>query len=86
MFPELKPYLTALVIPPALLLILILLGSLFIASRPKLARRITVLSVCLVWLLSTNAFSVWLHDQVIPEYSTISAKDLKEKSPGHRSS
>ena len=80
MFPELKPYLTALVMPPASLLILILLGSLFIASRPKLARRVIILSVCLLWLLSTNSFSVWLHDQVIAEYPTINATDLKEKN------
>jgi uncharacterized SAM-binding protein YcdF (DUF218 family) len=80
MLSELKPYLTAIVMPPASLLILILLGTMFVASRPKLARRVIVLSVCLLWLLSTNTFSVWLHDQAIPEYQTISATDLKEKN------
>lgn len=80
MLPELKPYLTAVVMPPASLLILILAGSLLIKSNAKLARRIILSSVAVLWLVSTNVFSVWLHNQVIPEYPTVTAALLKEKS------
>jgi uncharacterized SAM-binding protein YcdF (DUF218 family) len=80
MLPELKPYLTAVVMPPASLLILILAGSLLIKSNAKLARRIILGSAAALWLLSTNVFSVWLHNQVVPEYPTVTAALLKEKS------
>lgn len=80
MLPELKPYLTAVVMPPASLLILIVLGSLLIKSNAKLARRIILSCVALLWLLSTNGFSVWLHNLVIPEFPPVSAQVLKEKS------
>ena len=80
MLPELKPYLTAIVMPPASLLILIVLGSLLIKSNAKLARRIILSCAAVLWLLSTSGFSVWLHNLVIPEYPTVSAEVLKEKS------
>jgi len=80
MLPELKPYLTALALPPTSLLIFIFIGALLISSKPKLAKRIIFFSVTTIWLLSTNAFSVWFHNQVIPEYPLVTAKDLKEKS------
>jgi uncharacterized SAM-binding protein YcdF (DUF218 family) len=80
MLPELKPYLTALALPPTSLLVLIFLGAFLIRSKPKLAKRIIFFSVTTIWLLSTNAFSVWFYNQVIPEYPLVTAKDLKEKS------
>lgn len=80
MLPELKPYLSALALPPASFLILMLFGAWLIMRNPKLARRVVVLSVVSLWVLSTNAFSVWLHDQVIPEYPQITASELKGKS------
>jgi len=80
MLPELKPYLTAVVMPPASLLILIVLGSLLIKLNAKLARRIILSCATLLWLLSTNWFSVWLNNLVIPEYPPVSAEVLKEKS------
>ena len=80
MLPELKPYLTALALPPASLLVLIFIGALLISSKPKLAKRIIFFSVTTIWLLSTNTFSVWFHNQVIPEYPLVTPKDLKEKS------
>ena len=80
MLPELKPYLTAVVMPPASLLILLVLGSLLIKSNARLARRIILSCVAALWLLSTNVFSVWLHNQVVPEYPTVKAALLKEKS------
>jgi uncharacterized SAM-binding protein YcdF (DUF218 family) len=80
MLPELKPYLTAIVMPSASLLILIVVGSLLINKNPKLARRIILSCVAVLWLISTNGFSVWLHNAVIPEYPTVKAELLKEKS------
>jgi uncharacterized SAM-binding protein YcdF (DUF218 family) len=80
MLPELKPYLTALALPPTSLLIFILIGALLIRSNPKLAKRIIFFSVTTIWLISTNAFSVWFHNQVIPEYPLVTAIDLEEKS------
>jgi uncharacterized SAM-binding protein YcdF (DUF218 family) len=80
MLPELKPYLTAVVMPPASLLILILAGSLLIKLNARLARLINLSSVAVLWLLSTNVLSVWLHNQVVPEYPTVTAALLKEKS------
>jgi len=80
MFPELKPYLTAVVMPQASLLILVIAGSLLVKSNAKLARRIILSSVAALWLLSTNWFSVWLHDKVIPDYPTVSAQVLEQRS------
>jgi uncharacterized SAM-binding protein YcdF (DUF218 family) len=80
MLPELKPYLSALALPPASLLIMTLLGAWLIRRSPKLARRVVVLSVVSLWVLSTNTFSVWLHGQVIPAYPHVTARDLKDKS------
>ena len=80
MLPELKPYLTALALPPASLLLLILIGALLISSKPKLVKRVIFLAVTALWLLSTNAFSVWIHNQMIPEYQLVTAKDLKDRS------
>jgi uncharacterized SAM-binding protein YcdF (DUF218 family) len=77
---ELKPYLTALALPPASLLVLILIGALFISSKPKLAKRVIFFAVTALWLLSTNIFSVWIHNQVIPEYELVTANDLKDRS------
>ncbi len=78
--PELKPYLTAIALPPTSLLVLTLLGAWLIRSKPKLAKTIILSSVTCLWLLSTYAFSVWLHNMVIPEYPLVSTKDLKDKN------
>jgi len=80
MLLELKPYLTAVMMPPASLLILMFLGSLLIKSNARLARRIIVSCVAALWLLSTNVFSVWLHNHVVPDYPTVVAEVLKQRS------
>ena len=80
MFPELKPYLTALALPPASFLILMLFGTRLLRSRPTLAKRVVVFSAVSLGVLSTNVFSVWLHNQVIPDYPQVTAIDLKDKS------
>jgi len=80
MLSELKPYLTAIALPPTSLLILLFIGALLIRSKPKLAKNIIFFSASTIWLVSTNVFSVWFHNQVIHEYPLVTAKDLKEKS------
>ena len=80
MFPELKPYLTALALPPASFLVLIFIGALLIKSKPKLAKRVIFFSVTAFWLISTNTFSVWIYNQVIPKYELVNAKNLKDRS------
>jgi len=80
MLSVLKPYITALALPPASLLLLIFIGAFLIGSKPRLAKRVIFFAVTTSWLLSTNAFSVWMHNQVIPEYQLVSGKDLKNKS------
>ena len=80
MHPELKPYLTAIALPPTSLLVLLFIGALLIRSKPKLAKNIIFFSASTIWLVSTNVFSVWFHNQVIHEYPFVTAKDLKEKS------
>lgn len=80
MFPELKPYLTAFVMPLTSLLLMMLIAALLFHKRPKFARWIIVISVTLLWLFSTNAFSVWLHNKVIPTYPPVSSKYLKDDS------
>lgn len=80
MFPELKPYLTAIVLPPTSLLVIILIGALLVRSRPRLARRLIFLATASLWLLSTSAFSLWLHNSVIPDYPLLTAIDLKNRS------
>lgn len=80
MFPELKPYLTALAMPSASLILLILLGSILINKNAKLARRLILSPTAALWLLSTNGFAVWFHDTVIPPYPPVSAQVLKDNS------
>jgi uncharacterized SAM-binding protein YcdF (DUF218 family) len=80
MLPELKPYLTALALPPASLLAIILIGALLVTSKPRLARRLVLLAATSLWLLSTSACSVWLHSQFVPNYPLITAKDLRSNS------
>ena len=80
MLPELKPYLTALALPPASLLVIILIGALLVTSKPKISRHLILLAVTSLWLLSTSAFSVWLHSRFMPNYPLITAKDLRNNS------
>ena len=55
-----KPVLSALVLPPLPLLLLILVGARLMFRRRLLAWGLIVLSCCGLWVLSTPAFSKWL--------------------------
>jgi uncharacterized SAM-binding protein YcdF (DUF218 family) len=68
MLGEIKPYLTALAMPPTSLLLGVLAGVIWSAWRPRLGRALALCSAALLWLLSTPAFSVWLSHQMLQQY------------------
>lgn len=74
---ELKPILTALVLPPAAPLLLALLG-LLLATRKKAAGLFLVFAAtALLWLVSCNAVAVWLAQNILPQYAPVSVVALK---------
>lgn len=84
---ELKPLLTALILPPSSPLLLVLLGLALAwpCQRPRKAARLgAVLSlagVALLWLLSCHAVAVWLSRQALPQVAALppqAAATLKE--------
>jgi uncharacterized SAM-binding protein YcdF (DUF218 family) len=77
MLSELKPYVTTIILPPASLLVIILIGGSFIRGKPWLAKLLIHLAVTALWLFSTSGFSVWLHSKVIPEYPLITENYFK---------
>jgi len=60
---SLKPFLTALVLPPVPWLLLMLLGLRWIRLRPRLGRTAIVAGVVLIWLSTCMAPARWLHGQ-----------------------
>ena len=73
---ELKPILTALVLPPAGPLLLALLGVL-VGTRRRLAGAIVVLAgVALLWFLSCNAVAVGLARNLLPQVEPIARAQL----------
>lgn len=76
-FGELKPLLTALVLPPTSPLLLILLGLALAwprgASRARLRRGLglALLGGVLLWLLSCHAVAVWLGRQALPQVTAL---------------
>jgi uncharacterized SAM-binding protein YcdF (DUF218 family) len=73
----LKPVLTALVLPPASLLLLIGLG-LLLAARKKAAGLLLVFAAAtMLWLLSCHAVAVWLALNLLPQYPPLPVATLK---------
>lgn len=74
---ELKPLLTALVLPPSSPLLLALLGLALAwpRQRPHRAARVgaalALLGVLLLWLLSCHAVAVWLGRHALPQVSAL---------------
>ena len=77
---SLKPYLTALLMPPASLLLLIalclLLQICWPRFRPRLVRSMAGISLVLLWLLSTQAVAVWLAPVLLPSYAPLNLAKL----------
>ena len=77
MLSELKPYITALVFSPTLLLLGIALGIFLSGKRPKLGQSVIIFSTAILWIFATPAFSIWLSLNLVKQYQPISAEDLK---------
>ncbi len=82
--PSWKPLLSALVQPPASLLLLILLGLWLMRRRPRLGGGLIVLSTAGLWLMCCVATAHWLQDAVLrppPALSTVQVRALM-RGPG----
>jgi uncharacterized SAM-binding protein YcdF (DUF218 family) len=67
-FGELRPLLTALVLPPVLPLLLVLFGLLLAAARRRGAGLALALAgTALLWLLSCHAVAVFLAEALLPQ-------------------
>jgi uncharacterized SAM-binding protein YcdF (DUF218 family) len=77
MFPELKPYITAIVFAPTLLLICIALGIWLSSKQPKLGKSLAIFSTALLWVFSTPAFNVWLSHNLLTLYKPTTPHELK---------
>jgi uncharacterized SAM-binding protein YcdF (DUF218 family) len=82
MFPELKPYLTALIMPPMSFLILIFFGALFLSTKRnhKRGKTLVIVSTLVLALLSSSPVAVWLNKQLLsnsPELDLLEVKTFK---------
>ena len=84
MLAELKPYLTALVMPPASMIILLILGWLMLDSKKYMARgkSFIVLGTLGLGLLSSSNVAVWLNDHLLDPYPMVSAPQLLQAQAG----
>jgi uncharacterized SAM-binding protein YcdF (DUF218 family) len=74
---ELKPILTALLLPPASLLFLVFFGLLLAARRKAAGLVLIFLAAAALWLLSCHAVSVWLAHNLLPQPAPVTAATLK---------
>ena len=79
MLSELKPYITAIVFSPTLLLLGIALGLWLSSKKPKLGKSLAVFSTALLWIFSTSAFNVWLSHNLLTQYKPATAQELKAR-------
>ena len=77
MFLQLKPYITAIVFSPTLLLLCIALGLWLSSKQPKLGKSLAIFSTALLWIFSTPAFSLWLSHNLLTQYKPITVQELK---------
>jgi uncharacterized SAM-binding protein YcdF (DUF218 family) len=75
---ELKPVLTALILPPAAPLLLALLGVLLATKRRTAGLLVAVAGLVLAWLLSTNGMAVLLAPRLMPRIATVQPQDLQD--------
>ncbi len=72
-FAFFKPWLTVLALPPAVGLLIILLGmGLMSRYRSRLGTGIALFGVGLTWLLACNGFAVLMAQYLMPQYDSIS--------------
>jgi len=75
-FGELKPLLTALVLPPAAPLLLALLGLLLGWRKKAAGTVLTLAALGSLWLLSCNAVAIWLSQALLPPVAPLTATSL----------
>ena len=76
MLSELKPYITAIVFSPALLLLGIAFGLWLSNKKAKLGKSVAILATSLLWIFSTPAFNFWLSHKLLTQYQPTTAKEL----------
>lgn len=74
---ELKPVLTALVLPPAGPLLLALLGVLIATRRRRLGLAVATLAIATAFLLGTNAVALLLAPHLMPDVRAAQPQDLQ---------
>ena len=77
MLSELKPYITAIVFSPTLLLLGMAFGLWLSSKKPKLGKSLAVFSTALLWIFSTPAFNVWLSHNLIMQYKPATAQEIR---------
>ena len=76
----LKPLLTALVMPPASLLALALLGLLLAFRHRRSGLLLSALAICLLWWISCHGTAVWLARSLLPQFSPLSIAQLRQEN------
>ena len=79
MLSQLKPYITAIVFSPTLLLLAIAFGVLISSKKPKLGKSVSIFSITLLWIFSTPAFNVWLSHNLLTQHKPTTTQELKAK-------
>lgn len=84
MLSQLKPYLTALIMPPMSLILMILMGLLlgFSKKHVKKAKALTTFGVLALALLSSTPISVWLSEHLLPPTQELQWRELQRFNPG----
>jgi uncharacterized SAM-binding protein YcdF (DUF218 family) len=84
MLAELKPYLTALVMPPCSLILLMILGWLMLGSKKYMGRGkgLIALAILALGLLSSSNVAIWLNNQLLPQYAMISGNEALKSQAG----
>ena len=78
MLPELKPYLTALVMPPTLPLLVVFAGLVLARRKRRFGQAMAWLGALSLWVLSANVPAVWLHNTLIPSYPSAHQAALQQ--------
>lgn len=74
---ELKPYISAILFSPTLLLLGILFGSFITVKRAPFGRFIILFLTVVLWILASPIFSNWLAHKTLTQYPAVSIQTLK---------
>lgn len=78
----LKPILTALVLPPASLIALLMLGLWLGTRRRRLGRFLVGLSLASLWMLSTPVAATWIQSRLLQPPAPLTANELNRLKQG----